>query len=105
MPDAKTNRTTSRIASRALLVWVVALIALVVDNQVARLLRMFHRSSGFLGFLSFLAWLILLAITLYWIALAIRWILRKLFWRVGRRLFLSYYHRPRLSHLHREGVR
>ena len=78
------------MASRALVVWLVALVALIVDSQVSRLLRMFHRSSGFLSFISFLAWLILLAITLYWIALAIRWILRKLFWRVGRRLFLSY---------------
>jgi serine phosphatase RsbU (regulator of sigma subunit) len=90
MPETKSNKTARRIASRALVVWLVALGALIVDSQVSRLLRMFHRSSGFLGFISFLAWLILLAITLYWIALAIRWILRKVFWRVGRRLFLSY---------------
>ena len=90
MPETKSNKTARTMASRALVVWLVALVALIVDSQVSRLLRMFHRSSGFLSFISFLAWLILLAITLYWIALAIRWILRKLFWRVGRRLFLSY---------------
>jgi len=90
MPQTKSNKTARMIASRAVVVWLVAAVALVVDSQVSRLLRMFHRTSGFLGFISFLAWLIILAITLYWIALAIRWILRKVFWRVGRRLFLSY---------------
>ncbi len=45
---------------------------------------------GLLKFTVFLAWLVLIAISLYWIAAAIRWTMRKLFWRVGRRLFLSY---------------
>ncbi|HEX3579191.1 MAG TPA: SpoIIE family protein phosphatase, partial [Thermoanaerobaculia bacterium] len=34
--------------------------------------------------------LLLIALTLYGFAVFVRWMLRKLFWRVGRRLFLSY---------------
>src|SRR4029077_14975046 len=34
--------------------------------------------------------LVCIALTLYAFAVAVRWTLRKLFWRVGRRLFLSY---------------
>jgi HAMP domain-containing protein len=40
--------------------------------------------------MAFFAWLIFIAISLYWIAVAVRWTLQKLFWRVGRRLLLSY---------------
>jgi HAMP domain-containing protein len=89
MPDRKTERT-GRTARRTLVIWAVAVAAILVNRQIEHFLRMFHRSSGFLGFFTFLAWLILIAITLYWIAIAIGYLLRKLFWRVGRRLLLSY---------------
>ncbi len=41
-------------------------------------------------FISFAGWLALIGLTLLFVALSIRWTMRKLFWRVGRRLFLSY---------------
>src|SRR5207249_9182779 len=34
--------------------------------------------------------LVLIALTLYGFTVGVRWALRRLFWRVGRRLFLSY---------------
>jgi serine phosphatase RsbU (regulator of sigma subunit) len=74
---------------RTLVIWLVALSALIVydilDNRLTGL-----RGIGALTFLVFVAYVIVISITLYWIALAVRWTLRKLFWRVGRRLFLSY---------------
>jgi serine phosphatase RsbU (regulator of sigma subunit) len=47
-------------------------------------------SHAFLGFVTFCSALVFIALTIYWFAVAVRWMLRKLFWRVGRRLFLSY---------------
>ena len=38
-----------------------------------------------------LAWILAIALTLYWTVVAVRWLLRALFWRVGRRLALSYF--------------
>lgn len=90
MPDPKEERVRSHTGRRTLFIWAIALGAILVNRQIDHFLRMFHRTSGFLGFFTFLAWLILIAITLYWIAVAIRYLLRRLFWRVGRRLFLSY---------------
>ncbi len=47
-------------------------------------------STALFTFLSFMAALVCIAVTMYAFAVFIRWMLRKLFWRVGRRLFLSY---------------
>jgi Serine phosphatase RsbU, regulator of sigma subunit len=72
-------------------VWVVALAIIVVDELLTRLLRPLHVPGlALLSFTTFLAYLLLIALTLYGFAVFIRWLLRKLFWRVGRRLFLSY---------------
>jgi len=73
---------------QTLVVWAIALTTIIVYRFVALLPEFPGR--GLLKFTVFLAWLVLIAISLYWIAVAIRWTMRKLFWRVGRRLFLSY---------------
>ncbi|HUP48761.1 MAG TPA: SpoIIE family protein phosphatase, partial [Thermoanaerobaculia bacterium] len=75
---------------RTFVVWVIALGVIVAYSRVGPALQRFHLDTTLFTFLSFLAWLIVIAITLYWITIAIRWTMRKLFWRVGRRLFLSY---------------
>lgn len=79
----------SHAGRRLFVVWAIAVAAIIVYNNAGRLL---HRmpGSGVLTFTVFLAYLIVIGITLYWVTLAIRWTLRALFWRVGRRLFLSY---------------
>ncbi|MGZ5494989.1 MAG: hypothetical protein ACXWHG_15395, partial [Thermoanaerobaculia bacterium] len=69
-------------------VWGIALTTIVVYQFVAMLPAFPGR--GLLKFSVFLAWLVLIAISLYWVAIAVRWTMRALFWRVGRRLFLSY---------------
>jgi len=74
----------------ALIAWIASIAAVLLIGQVERLLGSFHIRAGALGFFSFIAWLFLCALTLYLFAVAARWILRKVFWTVGRRLFLSY---------------
>ncbi len=74
---------------RTFVIWAVALATLLIydylDNKLTYL-----PGRGALTFAVFIGYVIVISITLYWIALAIRWVLRALFWRVGRRLFLSY---------------
>src|SRR5207302_3602983 len=61
------------------------------DTVITRLLRPLKVPGlGIFSFITFLASLLLIALTLYGFAVFVRWMLRKLFWRVGRRLFLSY---------------
>lgn len=74
----------------ALVIWAAGVIAIIVLDQIESLLHRFHYSRGILPFFAFLAWLTVIGLTLYGIAIAIRWVLQKLFWTVGRRLFLSY---------------
>src|SRR5579872_1315332 len=73
-----------------LLVWLIALGVIIGDELLKGVLRRAHVPTGAFTFVEFLAWLILIALTLYAFALAVRWLMRALFWRVGRRLFLSY---------------
>jgi serine phosphatase RsbU (regulator of sigma subunit) len=73
-----------------LVVWLTSAAAIVLLRQISAALDRFHFDDGPLPLLSFLAWLTFLALTLYGIVIAARWLLRKLFWTVGRRLFLSY---------------
>ena len=75
---------------RTLVIWAVALAVIVTISQVGRVLGRLNVPTGVLTMISFFAWLIVIAISLYWITIAIRWTMRKLFWRVGRRLLLSY---------------
>ena len=73
---------------RLLIVWGAALAAKLVTGWMASFLpEVIARPFGFINFIATIA---VVLITLYWIGVAIRFILRKLFWRVGRRLALSY---------------
>ena len=73
------------------MVWLISIAVIVGDEVLTRLLKPLHVSGiGFLTFTTFLASLVCIALTLYGFAVFVRWTLRKLFWRVGRRLFLSY---------------
>lgn len=81
----------TRIRSKLLIAWGGALGVIILLGWVETALSAMGRSSGLIGFINFLAILVVVAITLYWIAVAVRFILRKLFWRVGRRLALSYF--------------
>ena len=83
--------STRRRFSPVFAVWAAAVIAVISLTQLGKLLRRLHVSTGgMLDFFLFLAWLVVIGLTLYGIAVAIRFILRSLFWTVGRRLFLSY---------------
>src|SRR5437773_11949284 len=79
-----------RRAGKLFLVWAIAIAVIVVDEQISNVLHRFHVSTGFFTFITFIAALICIAVTLYALAVVVRWMLRRLFWRVGRRLFLSY---------------
>src|SRR5258706_11838219 len=86
---AESPRT--RRGSRLFAVWVAALAVIILDTLLTRLLKPLHVPGlGLLTFTTFLASLVCIALTLYGFAVFVRWTLRKLFWRVGRRLFLSY---------------
>jgi serine phosphatase RsbU (regulator of sigma subunit) len=88
----KTETPPSRRGLRLFAVWLVAIGAIAAGEVVTRfVLRPLHLPGGAMfRFISFLACLIVIALTLYGFAVFVRWTLRKLFWRVGRRLFLSY---------------
>ncbi|HUP64249.1 MAG TPA: SpoIIE family protein phosphatase [Thermoanaerobaculia bacterium] len=76
---------------RVLMTWVGSLVAIIVIAQIQTLLGNFRLSLPPLGWLSFLSWCVFITLTLWLIAVTFRFILRKLFWRVGRRLALSYF--------------
>lgn len=71
-------------------IWLAGIVAIFAIDWLGKLLDRVQLRVPGLGFFSFLAWFLVIGLTLYGIALAIRFLLRKLFWRVGRRLFLSY---------------
>jgi serine phosphatase RsbU (regulator of sigma subunit) len=75
---------------RTIYVWAIALAFIVIYQQLAPFLRRWNIPTGFFTLMAFFAWCAVIAISLFWLAIGIRWTLRKLFWRVGRRLFLSY---------------
>ena len=79
-----------RRAGKLFAVWAIAIAVIVVDEQISRLLGRFKISTAFFTFVTFIAALVCIAVTLYAFAVVVRWMLRRLFWRVGRRLFLSY---------------
>jgi serine phosphatase RsbU (regulator of sigma subunit) len=87
----KPEAPPSRRGSKLFAVWLGALALIIVDELITRSLRPLHIPGlAIFGFVTFLACLVLIALTLYGFAVFVRWMLRKLFWRVGRRLFLSY---------------
>src|SRR5438105_10817194 len=72
-------------------IWLVSVVVIVFDQTAGSLLhRMLGVPRPIFAITTFFAALICIALTLYGFAVAVRWTLRKLFWRVGRRLFLSY---------------
>src|SRR2546430_14304426 len=79
-----------RRAGRLFAVWAIAIVVIIVDEQISNLLHRFKISTGFFTFVSFMAALVCIAVTMYAFAIFVRWMLQRLFWRVGRRLFLSY---------------
>ena len=82
----------SKSAGRFLLLtfWLSSLGTIIFLGLVDRWLERIPGVGSVVTFLTFLAWLVFIALSLYWIALFVRWLMRALFWRVGRRLFLSY---------------
>lgn len=87
----KPDPPRARRGLRLFIVWVAALAIIIIDTALTRVLEPLHVPGlGLLTFTTFLASLLLIALTLYGFAVFVRWTLRKLFWRVGRRLFLSY---------------
>ncbi len=88
--DERPATTNRRRVSPALLLWLVGVGLIVALEVIDRLLEGVGRTLPGLGFFAFLAWLLVIGLTLYGTALVIRWILTRLFWTVGRRLFLSY---------------
>lgn len=82
--------TKRRGISPALVVWLVGVASIIILDYLDRILSRFDRSTVVINFFAFFAWLLVIGLTLYGFALASRWVLRKLFWTVGRRLFLSY---------------
>ncbi|MEO8380317.1 MAG: PP2C family protein-serine/threonine phosphatase [Acidobacteriota bacterium] len=87
--DVETVPKRRRI-SPAFLVWVAGVATLIVLRYFRAVLDRFDVSLPMLGLLSFFAWLLVVGLTVYGLAVVARWILRQLFWTVGRRLFLSY---------------
>jgi serine phosphatase RsbU (regulator of sigma subunit)/predicted membrane protein len=79
-----------RRLSPALLLWLVGVAAIVFLEVADRTLGRLGRSFPLIGVVQFFAWLLVIALTLYGLAMFVRWVLRNLFWTVGRRLFLSY---------------
>lgn len=82
--------TKRRRFSPALILWFVGIGVIGVLGYLDRLLERFGMSVAILDFFSFLAWLLVIGLTLYGTSVIVRWILTRLFWTVGRRLFLSY---------------
>src|SRR5438552_807143 len=79
-----------RRGGRLFVVWLAALGIIIGAEFLRPFLRRIHGPTALVTFVEFLTWLILIALTLYGFAVFVRWLMRALFWRVGRRLFLSY---------------
>ena len=75
---------------RLFIVWLTALLAIIAIEWIKSPLRRMHVPTAPFTFVEFLSWLIVIALCLYGFAVFVRWLMRALFWRVGRRLFLSY---------------
>lgn len=80
----------SKLKKSLLLIWFAAVVAVILESKVSGLLDEAGRYLPGLELLQVLTWITLITLSIYWFALAFRYLLRKLFWRVGRRLLLSY---------------
>ncbi|MBV9494290.1 MAG: SpoIIE family protein phosphatase [Acidobacteria bacterium] len=79
----------SRTGRKTFLVWLASLAIIILYTWAEPLIDRLG-INGIVSFVVFLASLTFIALSLYLVTIFIRWLLRKLFWRVGRRLFLSY---------------
>jgi serine phosphatase RsbU (regulator of sigma subunit) len=82
--------TRRRRLSPALLLWLTGVATIILLEVADQALDRLGRTFALLGVMQFFAWLLVIGLTLYGLAIFIRWLLRNLFWTVGRRLFLSY---------------
>lgn len=73
------------------LIWAGAIVFVIVSALLQHLLDGVGRYVPGLSFFTFVAKAFIVAAAIYWISAAIAFILRRLFWRVGRRLALSYF--------------
>ena len=90
LPTHDAPETKRRRLSPVFVVWLIGVAAIIAFDYLGALLDRTNVPFNPLDFFSFLAWLIVIGLTLYGFAIATRYILRNLFWTVGRRLFLSY---------------
>jgi serine phosphatase RsbU (regulator of sigma subunit) len=91
LPLRPTTETPApRRGGTIFIVWLIAILTVVGIEWVKPTLRRLHVPTAIFTFVEFLAWLIVIALCLYGFAIFVRWLMRALFWRVGRRLFLSY---------------
>ena len=74
----------------AFVLWLCGLATIIITSYLDSFLARFDRNFFLLDIISLVASLVVLAITIYGLAVFARWLLRKVFWTVGRRLFLSY---------------
>jgi serine phosphatase RsbU (regulator of sigma subunit) len=79
----------SRRRRPALIVWAVALAICVLYDVFDVVINRLPGAS-LIKFVVFLSYVVFIGVSLYGITIAVRWLMRKLFWRVGRRLLLSY---------------
>jgi serine phosphatase RsbU (regulator of sigma subunit) len=74
-----------------LLAWLGAIAVLIVLGRAVSWMGDVTALKVVMEPLRMVAWALAIALTLYWGVVAFRWLLRALFWRVGRRLALSYF--------------
>src|SRR5690349_14110615 len=92
MPEMEEVRpaTKRRRVPPALILWIAGIGVIAGLGQLRDFLAARNQSVALLTLFRFFAWLLVIGLTLYGAAVIIRWILTRLFWTVGRRLFLSY---------------
>jgi serine phosphatase RsbU (regulator of sigma subunit) len=82
--------TSRRRVPVALLLWLIGVVTIFVTSYGDTLLQRAGYDVDLLGIVEFFAWMLVLGVTFYGFIVVARWVLGKLFWTVGRRLFLSY---------------
>lgn len=80
-----------KLTQKVLTLWVIALCVMLVGDWLESLLDSMDRSLFLLSLITFGARVLFIFFSAFLVVLAIRWMLRRLFWRVGRRLALSYF--------------
>lgn len=90
MNEQKEIGGKSRIRISLFGVWAASVLLLIAVSSLPRFARRFI-GEGPIDVISFVLWTVGLTISVYAFALLIRFLLRKIFWRVGMRLALSYF--------------